>query len=120
MWRVEFQFDERLRSMEPHLSKPKCIFKANDWIDEFRTGRRSIYNKKSISLEFPKYVLVTKLNEFLKPISVVLNDQIKTYTITFNPYSAYVNKKTFVTIDSTLMGETTSVKYPEIKANCPE
>lgn len=118
LWNAKFQFDARLRSIEPHFGKPKCIYDSKSWIGDYRNWRRYIRTYARIEVETPNYILQTKLSRDLKPVSVVTDEGIKTYTIEFNPYAAHVEKDTFVTISSVLHGVETSVTYDSVKANC--
>lgn len=117
-WNVYFQYSERLNSVEAHLGRPKCLYDVGSWIGQYRTWRGKIWTYANVELEVPNYRLSIKLNSDLRPISVVDESETKIYKIEFNPYDAYVNKNSFVTISSSLHGVETSVTYDGIDTDC--
>jgi hypothetical protein len=67
----------------------------------------------------PSFKLFVKLDKNLKPVSVLKETGEKTFEVEFNPFEAYVNKLTYVTISSFIFGqEELEENYEEISASC--
>lgn len=118
IWDYKFLANRRANTFEIHPVRPKCIYKAKDWIGEFRRWR-SIRTYAKLTLNFPHYIFKTKLNEDLRAKSVVEELGTKSFDFEFNPYDAFVNRTTFVTISSTLHGRQSVKTYDDVLAVCP-
>ncbi len=119
-WKVQFVANEAKEKFEISLGRPFCVSEPGKWIGEYRSGwrGRSISTYSKIEVSIPTFVLKTKLDKFLKPFSAVEKGDEKSYFIEFNPYNAYVNKSTDVTISSTLFGGDTTSTYESITTEC--
>ena len=114
-------------SYEAKPVKPKCIYRANDWIGEFR-GWRGIYNYGQRSYEYPFYIFKTKLDKNLHPISVIEDGGTRSFVFEFNPFSAFVNNVTYVSITPYINGKPvldadgrpSKVTYENIQTQCPD
>lgn len=120
MWDVKFFSDKRGSLLEAHFGMPKCFLGANNWINEFSTGwwRRSVYTYGSIEVAHPRYLLKTKLNRLLRPVSHLEKGEMKTYKVEFNPAEAYFSKNTYVTITADLLGSPSRETYLNITDQC--
>lgn len=122
-WNVNFQYikfnkSNKLRTLEAHFTKPKCILNSKSWIGEYRTWNRKWRTLAIVNFETPNYVLITKLDESLKATSVLKSNEVKEYTIKFNPHAAHFKQKTYVTVSSNINGEETSATYEELDQVC--
>ena len=121
-WDVKFYAARNGRSFEAHFARPGCILNSKDWIDEFskvRSRRRIIQTSATIDIVVPHYIFHTKLDRNLRPISALEQGGAKTYSITFNPYTAHVKKFTDVSISSLLDGRIDNADYANITTKCP-
>jgi hypothetical protein len=117
-WDFKFFADRRSTTFEIHPIRPKCIYRSQDWIVEFRRWR-SIRTYAKVSIEVPQYIFKTRLDKNLRSKSVVENLGVKKFDVEFNPYGAFVNKDTYVTITSELHGQISKDTYESVLASCP-
>jgi V8-like Glu-specific endopeptidase len=119
-WKIKFFGNANSSTFEPHIEKPNCFFNLKSWIGEFysRLGRLRTWVRKDI--ELPHYVLNTKLNRLLQPISVVTEQPNKKYSFYFNPrYASQMNNTSVVIGNTTLHGEPQeNISYPDITSSC--
>jgi len=119
-WKVKFFGNSSSSTFEPHIEKPNCFFKLKSWIGEFysRLGRLRTWVRKDI--ELPHYVLNTKLNRFLQPISEVTEQPNKKYSFYFNPrYASQMNNTSVVIGNTVLHGQAQqNVSYQDISNSC--
>lgn len=119
-WDIKFFSNRFQNRFEASFGRPKCIYNSREWIREFsRFGGRRIYTYGRIIVKQPKYIFKTKLNPFLRPISVLESGGEKVYTVEFNPFDAHVKGKTDVTITTTLLGSEHKKVYEGVGAVCP-
>ncbi|MDP7320163.1 MAG: trypsin-like serine protease [Bacteriovoracaceae bacterium] len=119
LWNLKFLPNKSETVYEMHFGKPKCIYKAEDWIYEFRRWGRYIRTYARVDVVVPSFKLFVKLDKNLKPVSVLKETGEKTFEVEFNPFEAYVNKLTYVTISSFIFGqEELEENYEEISASC--
>ena len=117
---IEFLSNKYQSRYELMLKQPRCILDSQKWIHLFsRFGGRRIYNYGKVELKLPNYVLKTKLNPFLRPLSIVEQMGEKTFTIEFNPFSAHVNQNTDVTVSTDLLGREYKKTFENISGRCP-
>ncbi len=119
-WEVDFVSKNQGAKLEAHLSEPKCFHGIIDWIGEFSGGlfNRKVYTYGKVQVYQPNIVLQTKLNRFLRPISVIVEGRAKSYTVEFNPANAYFNNVTEVTVTGSIGGRRQSKTYPSVDGNC--
>ena len=118
-WNYDFYTNQRGSFFEADMARPRCIFQARNWIGEFSTfGGRRIYTYAKVFVTTPKYIFKIKLNKHLKAVSVLEDTDEKQYTIEFNPFDAYVNNQTSVTITSNLLGRISTKTFDNITSDC--
>jgi hypothetical protein len=119
-WKVKFYGNSATNSFEPHIEKPKCFFRLKSWIREFygRFGRLKTWVRKDI--KHPHYLLNTKLNRLLQPVSQVIELEDKKYSFYFNPrYASQMNNTSVVIGNTTLHGQAQpNVSYQDISSSC--
>ncbi len=116
-WNFDFAPDETLLKYDVRMVRPSCIYRSNDWIGEYRRWR-SIRTYAWVSIPVPHYQFSIKLDSFLRPISILDNIGTKYFQVEFNPFNAYVNKDTFVTIKSNLFGKLDVLNFNHITGDC--
>jgi hypothetical protein len=118
-WKVSFYADATGKSYEPHMERPKCFFAIETWINEFsRRGR--IWEWTTIEVEFPNYMVETKLDRKLRPLSFVANRGTKSYSVSFNPRYAFNLKNTNVNINSVFQGNNVTHRYQNVTNQCED
>lgn len=94
-WRFKFTSEKNRPGFKLQIAKPECMFGIDNWIGEFRR-RNSILTPGYRSFSKDQYTVSTKLNKYLQPLSVVENLGPMEYQFKFNPYTALVNRKSYV------------------------
>ncbi len=118
-WEFSIKRDVARNTYYAKPVEPKCIYKINSWIKEYRRGWSSIRTLGKVSIEYPVWTFQTKLDNNLKPASKVTQAENNfKFTAEFNPFEAYVNKKTYVKIISEYNGETVEDTYDDIGTSC--
>ncbi|MCO4755638.1 MAG: trypsin-like peptidase domain-containing protein [Bacteriovoracaceae bacterium] len=121
-WDVKFFSNKRGNTLEAHYGRPKCFFDVNSWVGEFSGGwrGRSIYTYGFIEVSHKSYLLETKLDSQLKPVSTLIEGEDKTYKVEFNPAGAFFDSITEVTISAPLQDFTSIQTYSNISDQCGE
>lgn len=117
-WNMNFYQDFRNNKWHAHVVKPKCFFDIDTWIDDFTRIGGFIRSYIEVDFEFKQYEIKTKLNRFLRPVSVVEQDGMKKYKLTFNPKSAFNDKTTFLKVDSKLFGRDLHLSFDKVTNTC--
>lgn len=117
-WDYSIKWDE-FGKLYAKPTRPSCINKADEWVDEFRNWRGAIYSKVLVEVEYPQWSIKTKLDENLKPVSDISeNSSTLKFQAEFNPFEAFVNNSTYVKIMTEYNGQSVEDTYEEVTNNC--
>lgn len=113
-WRFKFTPNKRRSGYELKFARPECMFGIDDWIGEFRR-RNSILTPGYRSVTKDQYMLKTKLNMFLQATSVIENLGPKVYDYKFNPYSALVDRESYIAVKADENDVRYKIRFENIK-----
>lgn len=113
-WNLKFVPNKRAFIYELKMAKPKCFFGVNNWIKEYRRGN-SILTPAYISIMKKDYILKAKLDKYLRAVSFVEELEDREYKVKFNPYTAYVDRETFVAFKASNLDRDYKIVFDDIK-----
>lgn len=117
-WNVKFYVDSKGTRYEPHFVKPKCFFDIDTWVSEFTRWGGRIREWTTVKVDVPNFVVETKLDRKLKPVSFVTEKGEKTYSVSFNPRYAYNMRNTVVHIKASFQGKYVTHRYDDVTDAC--
>jgi V8-like Glu-specific endopeptidase len=118
LWNIVFKKSKSGLEYELDMGRPKCFKDINAWIGEFTRWRGRIRSYAFKTIELPRYLLKTKLNRLLYPVSDPDDLGEKEFDIEFNPYDAFFNKSTYVDITRESFGGISTLEFDNVTDNC--
>lgn len=113
-WNFKFFKSKKKAGYVVKMTRPDCFFGVDEWIREYRKGKK-IRTPGYKRVRKEDYTLKTKLNKFLQPTSVVENLGFKEYQVKFNPFTAYVDRTTYLATKSDPNSRNYDVIFENIK-----
>jgi len=113
-WSFSFVPNKRKFGYELKMNRPKCFFGVDKWINDYRRGN-SIRTPAYVTVSKKNYVLRTKLDKLLKPFSFIEDIGPKDYEIKFNPFTAYVDRVTYLAVKADPSDWDYKIRFEDIK-----
>lgn len=113
-WRFKFTSEKNRPGFKLKIVRPECMFEIDSWIKEFRR-RNSIVTPGYRSFSKDQYALRTKLNKYLQPLSIIENLGPVEYQFKFNPYTALVDRESYLAVKSNPEDWDYKIKFDNIK-----
>ena len=98
-WNIEFVYNENLNKFQTQIKSARCLLDGKSWAGAPRYRSRwlgNLYSKSRFDYEITRYLIETKLNSQLNPVSSFETSGSSLYEIEFSPYDAFVKGETFV------------------------
>ena len=98
-WNIEFVYNQNLNKFQTQIKSARCLLDGKSWAGAPRYRSRwlgNLYSKSRFDYEITRYLIETKLNSQLNPVSSFETSGSSLYEIEFSPYDAFVKGETFV------------------------